>query len=76
MPAVMIRMLDALGTVALHVTSAEQRTVLIRQAEMILKSAEDSVYEASDLEDIRTRYRRMVLVNASIDDVDEHSNFP
>src|SRR5580704_7989755 len=41
MPAVIIRMLDALTSIASSTTSVEQRRVLTRQAEMILQSAEE-----------------------------------
>jgi len=67
MPAVIIRMIDALASIMEATTSPEQREVLMRQGEMILKSAEESVPEANDLEDIRMRFRRM-LVSAVVDD--------
>ena len=60
MPAVIIRMLDSLSSVAFSTVTPEQRAVLIRQADMILRSAERSVPEADDLEEIRIRHRRMV----------------
>jgi uncharacterized membrane protein len=56
MPAVIIRMLDSLNSIMLDTTSVEQRDVLRRQADMILRSAEESVPEANDLDDIRARY--------------------
>jgi uncharacterized membrane protein len=68
MPAVLIRMLDALSSIASEAASAEQRGVLTRQAEMILRSAEESVHEAHDLEDVRFRYRRLMSVGGSPDD--------
>ena len=43
MPAVIIRMLDALTSIASDVTSADQLRALTRQAAMILRSAEESV---------------------------------
>jgi uncharacterized membrane protein len=61
MPAVIIRMLDALSSVAFSTVTLEQRHVLTRQAEMILRKAEESVPEENDLEEIRIRHRRMVL---------------
>jgi uncharacterized membrane protein len=67
MPAVLIRMLDALTSIASEATSPEQRRVLTRQAEMILRSAEESVREANDLEDVRLRYRRLMEVDESTD---------
>jgi uncharacterized membrane protein len=62
MPAVIIRLLDSLSSVALRTVTPEQRHVLIRQAQMILRSAEMSVPEENDLEEIRVRYHRMVSV--------------
>jgi uncharacterized membrane protein len=59
MPAVIIRMLDSLVSITADTMSVEQRNVLRRQADMILQSAEESVSEPNDLEDIRARYRRM-----------------
>jgi uncharacterized membrane protein len=71
MPAVIIRMLDSLSSVAFSTVTSEQRDVLIRQAEMILQSAEISVSEANDLEEIRIRYRRMVSVALAADGTGE-----
>jgi uncharacterized membrane protein len=68
MPAVIIRMLDALGSVISITTTPEQRLVLTRQAEMILRSADESVSEANDLEEIRSRYRRMVTVDLGVEE--------
>jgi uncharacterized membrane protein len=62
MPAVIIRLLDSLGNIAEATTSAEQRQVLVRQADMILSLAEASVREENDLEDIRRRHRRVMAV--------------
>jgi uncharacterized membrane protein len=58
MPAVIIRMLDALTTIGEATNSSEQRAVLRRQAAAILRSAEDSVPEVNDRVDIEERYRR------------------
>ncbi len=59
MPAVLIRLIDSLGSVMLDTVSVEQRLVLRRQADMVLRLAEDTVSEPNDLEEIRFRYRRM-----------------
>ena len=67
MPAVIIRMLDALTSIASDVTSPEQLRVLTRQAAMILQSAEESVPEENDREDIRIRYRRLMVLEESLD---------
>jgi uncharacterized membrane protein len=58
MPAVVIRMMDALASIVEATTSDEQRRVLLRQAEMIIRLSEESVPEPNDREDIRIRYAR------------------
>jgi uncharacterized membrane protein len=73
MPAVIIRMLDSLSSVAVSTATPEQRHVLIRQAGMILHSAEMSVSEANDLEDIRIRHRRMVLITRGTEENGEQN---
>jgi uncharacterized membrane protein len=67
MPVVMIHMMDALTSIMEQTTTVAQRRVLARQAEMILQSAVESVPEPNDLEDIRSRYRHL-LVKAALDD--------
>ena len=59
MPAVLIRLIDSIGSIMLDTTSAEQRTVLRRQADMVLRVAEETVSEPNDLEEIRFRYERL-----------------
>jgi uncharacterized membrane protein len=59
MPAVLIRLIDSLGSIMLDTTTQEQRAVLRRQADMVLRLAEQSVDEPNDLEEIRFRYRRI-----------------
>jgi uncharacterized membrane protein len=58
-PAVLIRLIDSLGSITLNTTSKSQRAILRRQADMVLRLAEDSVTEPNDLEEIRFRYRRI-----------------
>jgi uncharacterized membrane protein len=60
MPAVMIRQLDALAKVMEYTSMPEQREVLLKQAEMILRSSEASVPEPSDRADVRRRYDAVV----------------
>ena len=43
----------------LDTTSSEQRVVLRRQADMVMRLSEESVTETNDLEEIRFRYRRL-----------------
>ncbi len=61
MPAVIIRLLDALAHIAEHTTRDEQRAVLMRQAEMILRGADEEVPEPNDLADIHVRFDRLAL---------------
>ena len=59
MPAVLIRLMDSLGSIMLDTTSVEQRDVLRRQADMVLRLSEATVAETNDLEEIRIRYQRL-----------------
>ncbi len=65
MPAVMIRQLDALAKVIAYTTSAEQREVLLEQAEMILRSSEESVPEKADRADVHRRYEAVLAASST-----------
>ena len=67
MPAVVIRMIDALDHVAENTTGPGQRAVLVRQADMILRGAEEEVPEPNDLVDIHGRYERLVRTVRTLD---------
>jgi uncharacterized membrane protein len=60
MPAVIIRMIDAITSVTAATSTPGQRRVLLRQAKMILESAEESVPDPNDRADIARRYERLV----------------
>jgi uncharacterized membrane protein len=60
MPAVMIRQLDGLAKVMAHTTSPEQRELVLAQADMIMRSCEESVPERSDRADVRRRYEAVL----------------
>ncbi|MGP8060484.1 MAG: DUF2254 domain-containing protein [Acidimicrobiales bacterium] len=64
MPAVLIRLLDSIGAVMEATTSDGQRRVLMRQADMVLREAEESVAEPDDRRDIEGRYARLVALAA------------
>jgi uncharacterized membrane protein len=68
MPAVIIRMIDALSTIENETNSPEQRRVLLLQAEAILRSAKESVPEPNDCEDIEARYQLLIAKTAAHDD--------
>jgi uncharacterized membrane protein len=67
MPAVIIRMIDALAHITENTTNSRQRAVLMRQAEMILRGAEEEVPEKNDLADIRYRFDRLVDASTALD---------
>ena len=67
MPAVIIRMLDALTAIMEQTGSAEQRRILLRQGEMIMLSATESVPDPNDLEDIRRRSVRLHALAVALD---------
>jgi uncharacterized membrane protein len=60
MPAVMIRQLDGLAKVMASTTSPEQRELVLAQADMIMRSCEESVPEKSDRADVRRRYEAVL----------------
>jgi uncharacterized membrane protein len=74
MPAVIIRLLDALTSIAIDVVSPEQLDILMRQGTMILQGAMDSVHEPNDVADIRTRFDRLAALCAVDDDVDARNS--
>ncbi len=59
MPAVLIRLMESITHVMESTVSRDQRQVLLRQAEMIMRGAEEDIDEEQDLEDIRRRYRNI-----------------
>ncbi len=65
MPAVMIRQLDGLTKVMAYTTSQQQRELLLEEAEMILRSSEESVPEKGDRDDVRRRYDIVRAADAS-----------
>jgi uncharacterized membrane protein len=58
-PAVLIRLIDSIGSIMLDTKSEGQRIILRRQADMVLRLAEETVTEPNDLEEIRFRHRRI-----------------
>ena len=66
MPAVMIRMLEALARIMAETTSPGQRRVLLEQAAMIDRASERSVPEAADRADIRRRYEAVLTVESQL----------
>jgi uncharacterized membrane protein len=67
MPAVVIRLLDALTHVLERTVEPSQRATLLRQAEMIMRGAESDIPEPNDLADIGRRYEDLRAVARSLD---------
>ena len=65
MPAVSIRLVDALARVMANTTDPERRRVLLRQAEMVMRSVEEAVPEPEDRAAVHARYRD-VLAGAEL----------
>ena len=68
MPAVIIRLIDALSHVTGSSTDRRQRATLLRQAEMIMRGAEAEVPEPNDLADIRARFERLAQLSRALDE--------
>ncbi len=66
MPAVMIRMLEALARIMAETTTEGQRRVLLEQAAMINRACERSVPEASDRADIQRRYEAILTMESKM----------
>jgi uncharacterized membrane protein len=65
MPAVTIRLLEALARIIEFTTDEEQRCVLMRQADMLLRSSEESIPEPDDRKDVSDRYEKVVAATRS-----------
>jgi uncharacterized membrane protein len=70
MPAVLIRIIDAIAVIVQNTEIEAQRMVLLRQAEMVLRVAEASVSESNDLRDIRERFERLRRLVAGLEAAD------
>jgi uncharacterized membrane protein len=67
MPAVIIRLVDSLTYVVEYSTSPSQRVALLRQGEMIMTLARETVAEENDLADIVFRHERLVRTAAELE---------
>jgi len=76
MPAVIIRLLDALISIASEVAQPEKLEILTRQGRMIFQGAEESVHEANDIADIRVRFDRLTALGSVDDETDARSVEP
>jgi uncharacterized membrane protein len=67
MPAVVIRLLDAATHVAESTVGPAQRQVLRRQADMILRAADEAIADPNDRADVHARHDRLVSTIALLD---------
>ncbi|MHB1445503.1 MAG: DUF2254 domain-containing protein [Acidimicrobiales bacterium] len=67
MPAVLIRLMDALAYVTEYTVGPEQRAVVRRQAEMVLRAARESIADGEDLAVLEDRYQRLAAIAANLD---------
>jgi uncharacterized membrane protein len=59
MPAVAIRQLEALATIAARTIAEDQRAAVARQADMILRSADEAIPEPNDRADVRRAHHQV-----------------
>jgi len=59
-PAVSIRLLEAIDAIAHQVRQDEHRKVLVQHAGMILRSCKENVTGEEDLKDVQMRYKRVM----------------
>jgi uncharacterized membrane protein len=59
MPAVAIRLLESIAKVVAYTRSDDQRTALLRQAEMIVQASGRGTAEAGDVREIQKRYEAL-----------------
>ena len=64
MPAILIRQLDGLSRIAQKTASDPHRHVLVEQADMILRSSEESIPEQADRAAVRRRYDALLAAAA------------
>jgi uncharacterized membrane protein len=68
MPAVLIRLMDALANVTEYTTTREQREVVRREADMVLRTSVERITVPEDLADLRARYARFEATARRLDD--------
>ena len=61
-----VRMIDVLATIGDETNSPDQSRVLLRQAEAIFRSADKSVSDPNDRDDMQARYRRLIRTASPI----------
>jgi uncharacterized membrane protein len=71
MPALLMRLLEAIKAIMEQTTDADQARVLMDQAAMIQRANLESVPEESDRADVESRYSAVASLYARLDDAAE-----
>ncbi|GAB6193822.1 DUF2254 domain-containing protein [Desulfocastanea catecholica] len=74
--AVTIRLLETLLLIAEQTLQTEQRKAIHRQATMILRASQETVFEQNDREDVQNRYELLLCTLNKFDDADGSYAFP
>jgi uncharacterized membrane protein len=67
LPPVVIREVDAIARIMEYTVSADQRQVLRRQADMLLRASEDAIPEPQDREVVLGRYQQVIATHARLE---------
>lgn len=74
--AVTTRLLETLLLIAEQTLQAEQRKAIYRQANMILRASQETVFEQNDREDVQKRYELLLCTLNKFNDADGLYAFP
>jgi uncharacterized membrane protein len=69
MPPVVIRQVDAIARIMEYTVTADQRQVLLRQADMLLRGSEEAIPDAEDRGVVLGRYQQVIATIARLDAV-------
>jgi uncharacterized membrane protein len=74
--AVTIRLLETLLLIAEQTLQSEQRRAIHRQADMIIRATQETVFEPNDREDVQKRYELLLCTLNRFNDADGLYAFP
>jgi uncharacterized membrane protein len=67
MPAVLIRLMDALAHITEYTPGPDRRQVVHREADMVMRAAAETITDPEDLADVQTRYDRLQQIAFALD---------
>jgi uncharacterized membrane protein len=71
MPAVLIRLMDALLFVTEYTRGPDARAEVLREARMVLRAGQETIADPEDLADLASRYERLLVIAARLDSGEE-----